>query len=378
MDLIDEIRALGARIPKQIQLLQTEQATKNALVMPFIGALGYNVFDPTEVMPEFTADIGTKQGEKVDYAIIKDGKPIMLFECKAAHVDLEEHVSQLFRYFAVTEARFGILTNGVLYRFHSDLDEPNKMDLRPFLEFNILEVDDALVEELKRFTKSSFDLDSTLEAASELKYTKEIKRVISEQLREPSDDFVRFFASQIYSGSQAGLRRRMTQSVRQKFAEHTKEALNQLINDRINERLKSAMTTEDEKTAKARTRPLDRSISEDTISDQGVTRTVTTEEELQGYYIVKAILHEVVDLKRVAFRDMTAHSVILLDDTNRRPICRLWFNRPQKYLGLINEQREEERVPIEDIDDIYKYADRLKATVSYYEQSRGEGQVVVA
>lgn len=369
MDLIDEIRALAARIPKQIQLLQTEQATKNALVMPFIGALGYNVFDPTEVMPEFTADIGTKQGEKVDYAIIKDGKPIMLFECKAAHVDLEEHVSQLFRYFAVTEARFGILTNGVFYRFHSDLDEANKMDLRPFLEFNILEVDDALVEELKRFTKSSFDLDSTLEAASELKYTKEIKRVISQQLREPSDDFVRFFASQIYSGSQAGLRRRMTQSVRQKFAEHTKDALNQLINDRINERLKSAMTTEDEKTVKARTRPLDSSASEDITSDQGVTRPVTTEEELQGYYIVKAVLRDVVDVRRIAMRDYVGHCGILLDDTNRKPICHFRFNTSQKYLVLMDEHRKEERIPIQDVDDIYQYADRLKVAVSYYERA---------
>ncbi len=79
MDFIDRIRDLSTRIPKQLEHIQTEEATKNALIMPFISALGYNVFDPTEVVPEFTADVGIKKGEKVDYAIHLDGKPIMLF-----------------------------------------------------------------------------------------------------------------------------------------------------------------------------------------------------------------------------------------------------------------------------------------------------------
>ena len=178
MTLIADIQTLASRMPNQIGHLYTEEATKNALVMPFINALGYNVFDPMEVVPEFTCDIGTKKGEKVDYAIMKDGRPIILFECKSATANLDEvHASQLFRYFTVTEARFGVLTNGVIYRFHSDLDEPNKMDLKPFLELNMLELDEALVDELNRFTKTSFDLDSNLEAAGELKYTREIKRI---------------------------------------------------------------------------------------------------------------------------------------------------------------------------------------------------------
>jgi predicted type IV restriction endonuclease len=122
MDFIDRIRELASRAPKQLPHIQTEEATKNALVMPFIGALGYNVFDPTEVTPELTADVGIKKGEKVDYAILQDGQPIMLFECKWHGAELKDgHASQLYRYFSVTHARFGVLTNGIIYRFFTDL-----------------------------------------------------------------------------------------------------------------------------------------------------------------------------------------------------------------------------------------------------------------
>jgi predicted type IV restriction endonuclease len=260
--------------------------------MPFIKALGYNIHDPTEVIPEFTADFGTKKSDRVDYAIMRDGKPIILFECKPATTNLDEqHASQLFQYFTATEARFGVLTNGIVYRFHTDLDETNKMDQKPFLEFNMLEIDETLIKELNRFTKTSFDLGTLLEAASELKYTKEIKRILSHQLRETSDDFVRLFASQIYSG-------KLTPSVRERFAQITRQALNEFINDRVYDRLKSAMATEGEPRSKEKAELTDIGISEEAASAQEEPGEVTTEEELQGFYIIKAILCDVVDVRR--------------------------------------------------------------------------------
>lgn len=150
MDFIDQIRVLASRIANTKDIIQTEEATKNAMIMPFIQALGYNVFDPLEVTPELVSDVGTKKGEKVDYAILKDGKPIILFECKKCGGDLSiNHASQLFRYFHVTEARFGVLTNGLIYRFFTDLEQPNKMDEKPFLEFNLLDFKDQDIDELK-------------------------------------------------------------------------------------------------------------------------------------------------------------------------------------------------------------------------------------
>jgi predicted type IV restriction endonuclease len=114
MDFIDQLRVLSARIKNTKDIVQTEEATKNAMVMPFIQILGYNPFDPLEVTPELVADVGTKKGEKVDYAILKDSKPIIIFECKKSGGDLSiSHAGQLFRYLHVTEAKFGVLTNGI-------------------------------------------------------------------------------------------------------------------------------------------------------------------------------------------------------------------------------------------------------------------------
>src|SRR5215210_6760083 len=141
MDFVEQLQALALKTEKLCSLLQTEEATKNALIMPFINILGYDIFDPMEVIPEFTADVGIKKGEKVDYAIQKDGKIIMLFECKHCGGDLNvKHASQLFRYFSVTDARIAVLTNGLTFRFFTDLEAPNKMDEKPFFEFNMAEI----------------------------------------------------------------------------------------------------------------------------------------------------------------------------------------------------------------------------------------------
>jgi len=362
MDFIDEIKALAARIPDTLEFIQTEEATKTALIMPFVRTLGYNTEDPREVVPEYIADVGDRKGEKVDYAIMKDGHPVILMECKAAGTTLgDQEAAQLSRYFTTTDVRFAVLTNGVVYRFYSDLDRVNRMDTTPFLEFNILQFEDALVDELKRFTKSAYDEDSTVQAATELKYTGEIKRILAQQLREPSDEFVRLFASKIHSGI-------ITQAVRERFGRYTRAAFNQFINDRVYDRLRSAMTSEGDTTAVGTVSAPETSASEDPASDGNDQDIVTTDEELQAFYIVKTLLHDVVDVKRIEMRDAKSFCAIHLDHTNRKPICRLWFNRTQKYLGLIDEQKREDRVPIDDLDDIYQYANRLRATVRYYDQ----------
>lgn len=145
--------------------------------MPFINALGYNVFDPSEVVPEFICDIGTKKGEKIDYAIMRDGKPIILIECKHVASDLNiNYASQLFRYFHVTEARIAILTNGLIYRLFTDLEQPNKMDERPFLEFDLTNFNENDVAEIKKLSKNSFSIEDILFAAYNLKYMRAFKK----------------------------------------------------------------------------------------------------------------------------------------------------------------------------------------------------------
>ncbi len=356
MDLIDRIKDIASRIPKQIEHIQTEEATKNAFIMPFISSLGYDVFNPMEVIPEFTADVGTKKGEKVDYAIKKDDDIIILIECKWSGADLhKDHASQLYRYFSSTEARFAILTNGIDYEFYSDIDEPNKMDSKPFFSFNVLHFEDHQINELKKFTKSAFSLEDILTTASTLKYTGAIKKILEEELKDPSDTFVRFFASQIYDG-------RLTQPVIEQFTDIVKEARTQFVNERINERLKSALSANKPET---NFEP-GLSVESNNEAPTGKDGIVTTQDEIDGYNIIKAILREVVDVKRVAMRDTKSYCGILLDDNNRKPVCRLHFNYAQKYLGVISGKNEE-RIEIDSVDDIFEYAARVKATVVEYE-----------
>ncbi len=154
MDFLDALKQFSARVGMLKDGIETEEATKMSLIVPFFQLLGYDVFNPTEFCPEYTADVGIKKGEKVDYAIILDKSPAILIECKWSGQCLDKHSSQLFRYFGTTKAKFGILTNGITYQFFTDLDEPNKMDLTPFLEFNILEFTENVANEEKNFTKT--------------------------------------------------------------------------------------------------------------------------------------------------------------------------------------------------------------------------------
>lgn len=194
MDFNDEIRQFAKRVERLLPQIKTEEATKTSLIMPFLKILGYDVFDPFEVHPEFIADIGIKKGEKVDYAILREGIPVILIECKH-HADLlEPHNSQLFRYFHTTEAKFSLLTNGLEYRFYTDLMIPNKMDEKPFFEFRITEMRDNEIAELRKFHKNVFDLDNISSTASELKYLNELRTLITSEMQNPTEDFVRYFA----------------------------------------------------------------------------------------------------------------------------------------------------------------------------------------
>lgn len=365
MDLIDRLRELAARIPKQLDYVQTEEATKSALVMPFIAALGYDVFNPLEVTPELNADVGLKKGEKVDYAIMQEGQPIILIECKHHTAPLTlENASQLYRYFGVTAARFAILTNGLTYRFYTDLDAPNKMDSKPFFELNLLEIDERGADELKKFTKSAFNVETILTTATELRYTREIKALVAQQFQEPTPEFMKFFIAQVYGG-------RLTQAAREQFEQITKRALRQFIADQVNERLKSALGSDAVvEVAAPMPTPSSAEAAVPEAAQEAKGSVTTTDEEHEAFLIIRAILREAVDVRRVVIRDVQSYCGILLDDNNRKPLARLYFNTQQKYLGLFGEARAEDRVPIEGLDDIYNYADRLRITVGLYDKAK--------
>lgn len=360
MEFLEKLNILAAKIRQQGASIQTEEATKNAFVMPFINAvLGYDVFDPTEVIPEYVCDVGTKKGEKIDYAIMKGGEVQILIECKKIGEALNvNHASQLFRYFHVTNARISILTNGQVYKFFTDLDAPNKMDEKPFLELDLLDIDEHVVPELQKLTKSAFDVESIISAAGELKYVGQIKKEIAAQFASPSDEFVKFFAAKVYDGI-------ITQKVRDQFGVLTRKATAQFLSDQVNDRLKSAMSSVALPSYTADVPAAGAGV--ETKAEQAEDLVVTTLEELEGFHIVKAIVRTVVDAKRVIHRDTQSYMGVLLDDNNRKPVCRLHFNRGQKYLGIFNKEKIETRHPITSLDEIYGFADQLKETVGYYD-----------
>jgi hypothetical protein len=363
MEFSELLSAMGQKVKNQREAITTEEATKNAFIMPFISTiLGYDVFDPLEVVPEFTADVGIKKGEKVDYAIMRDGEVQILIECKKSTEKLKiENASQLYRYFAVTNARIAILTNGVIYEFYTDLDAPNRMDAKPFLVLDLLDIDESLSGELSKLTKDIFDLDSIISAAGELKYVGQIKRSIAAQFREPEDEWIRFFTARVYE-------RAITQKVRDQFTPLVIKAAKQFLNEQVNERLKSALggadytTTDSASHADAVTS--NAAAQEDLNRD---TELETTLEELEGYQIVKAIACSEVRPQRVVHRDSKSYFAVILDDNNRKPIARLHFNgKSTKYLGLFDSEKNETRHEIDSLDDIYQHADHIRETVRTY------------
>ena len=351
MDFKDAIKQLSDRIVKQKELVHTEEATKHAFVMPFLQVLGYDVFNPLEVVPEFIADIGIKKGEKVDYAIIKDEKPIILIECKHWSADLDPHSSQLFRYFHTTKAKFAILTNGLESKFYSDLDEKNKMDEKPFFIFDLNDVRDNQIEELKKFHKNYFDTDTIVSTASELKYLGQLKSLLNVEFNNPSQDFVKHFAKQIYT---AGI---ITQKILDQFTELTKKSTQLYINDLITERLKLALQKEE--TDQKNIAPVEN------LADAEEKNTIT-QDEIDSFNIVKSILRRHVPLGKISYRYAQSYFPINFEDNNRKPICRMHLGGSKKYIGLFNGDKHETKVELITLDDIFLHSEHLIKTVDGY------------
>lgn len=353
MDFKDIIKQLSERVAKMKSQILTEEATKTAFVMPFLTALGYDVFNPTEVVPEFIADIGIKKGEKVDYAIMKDSKPIILIECKHWSADLNPHNSQLFRYYHTTEAKFGILTNGIHYRFYTDLTAPNKMDEKPFFEFKIDEIRDNQVEKLKEFHKHLFNLQSINNTASELKYLNEIRVMLCNDITEPSDEFIKYFAKNIYPSA-------VTSKILEQFRGLVKKSYQQYINDAITDKLNAIIEKNN-----AEQRERDEAFRQANEPQ----RIVTTQEEFDAFYIIRAILRIKIPISRIHYRDAQSYFSVLLDDNNRKPICRIYLSDKKKQIGLFDSQNETKQ-DLNSIDDIYQLSDRIINTAIKYDNQK--------
>lgn len=347
MSIEERLRTIAERVKSHSSAMLTEEAVKTSVVLPFLSALGYDVFDPNEIIPEFTADVPGKNAEKVDYAIKLDGEIRVLVECKPITTNLDKvHLAQLFRYFTVTPAKFAILTNGRSFHFHTDLEAPNKLDERPFFTFDLSDIQAHTIAELSKFAKVGFNIDAILQSATRLKYTSAIKKEITALMEAPNEDFVRMVVAPVQTG-------RFTAQVREQLTPLVKNAFREIIRDSVQSRLSTAL---------ADTAAIDVGADQAVIDDDEI---VTTDEEREGFMIVRAIVRETLKADRVVMRDQRSYCGILVDNNNRRPLARLHFNRSIKYVGLFDGDKEE-KVKIDSLDQIYDLTDRLRATARFY------------
>ncbi|MDF2678784.1 MAG: uncharacterized protein K0Q97_3138, partial [Bacillota bacterium] len=335
--------------------IETEEATKTSIIMPFFQTLGYDVFNPSEFVPEFTADVGIKKGEKVDYAILNNKEPVILIECKSIKEELTKHDSQLFRYFGTTKAKFAILTNGVVYRFYTDLDEPNKMDEKPFLEINMLDLKDAQIPELKKFHKDNFDLNQIIDTASELKYIGLMRNVLKEEFSNPSDEFVRLIlGSGVYDGVK-------TQNIVDRYKPILKKSLIDYINDLVNDKIQTALKSDASENEEIVPDSAEETLETD---EANINKINTTHDELESFYIVKSILREIISPSRLFYKDTQSYFGILIDNKVTRWLCRICFRESGNYISgnyivIPNESKEGIKYSIDTVDDIYKLSSAL-------------------
>ena len=344
MELEAKLSDLTKTIKEHREVLATEEAAKNALVMPFIQSLGYNVFSPSEVIPEFTADVGTKKGEKVDYAILSGGKVSFLIECKPANSDLTiQHASQLFRYFSVTEARIAILTNGVIFQFYSDIERPNQMDEKPFFVLDMERPKKSDFQTLESFTKESFDIERIVAEAGHLKMQSLVGKELEQEFSKPSEEFVRLIAARVHDG-------RITASIKERFENLILASINDLIRRKVNQRLTSALDASN---------PAEHGKAQKSLEED----SETTATEIEGYNIVKAICTRTVEPSRITIRDAKSYCAILLDDNNRKTIARMHFNSESAMQIGTFVGKEETRHRIASPAGIYDLQKQLLARV---------------
>ncbi len=227
------------------------------------------------------------------------------------------------------------------------------MDEKPFLEFDIVDMKDQHIDELKKFHKSYFDVNNILSSASELKYTNEIKTILTTEFKSPSEDFVKYFAQRVYP-------KKITSNVLFQFSDLVKKSVHQVISDLITDRLKSAIDKEKDEQLNNQT-----AIAEPQEAEKE-KQIETTADEIESFFIVKSILRTLVDSNRITYRDAQSYFAILLDDNNRKAICRIYLNSNKKSIGIFDSAKKETKNEIFTLDDIYTFSDQLKATVETY------------
>ena len=332
----EKLNILKQKIVAQQDRFATEESTKTALVLPFIQLLGYDIFNPDQVLPEYNCDLVKNKGEKVDYALLIKNKIEIIIECKGFNVDLTPHRNQLSRYFVSSKAKYGVLTNGVDYQFFTDLDNENLMDNAPFFQFSLKNYSSTDVETLQQFCFNNFDAKIINKNASESKIITEVTNEIKNLFDKPSPDIIKLFTRATYKG-------RYTESAISKLTTLFKRALNKYVNDRVSNQLNSILD-----------------------SEENNNKIVTTEKEKQAFYIVQSILQDLIPTQDVVLKDQVSKCLILYKNDNSKPLLKLYFNDESNLEIELFDSESSRKISISAVEEIYNYKMNIISTGNNY------------
>lgn len=285
-----EIRILSSTIEDIKKLVDTEEGTKSSFILPFLQCLEYNVFNPLELKAECVADIGAKKGEKVDYVIYSEDEPIIAIECKKWAENLDNHHNQLVRYFHTTKVKIAILTNGIIYKFFSDFNEPNILDSEPFFTFNIGKFTDSDLSFLNNFTKNNFNFNALKIYVDKINYKFKVKNEIINLLTNPDKDLITYLIRKCGYV-------RVTERIYNECEPLIKKILEEILIPKSNQ------------------------VKNETKSIKVEKKIITTKEELEVYELIKNSFPEY----NITYKDYLNWFSIVLDNTTKKIIARVKF-----------------------------------------------------
>lgn len=355
MSFIDDIIDLRDKIAsyQEQHVINNEESTKRFLIIPFLKALGYNTDNPFDFRPEYCTDTNSKYEDRIDYAIFDNGVPVILIEAKACTEPIEgkEKIrKQLHHYFGSSKAKLGILTNGVVYHFFTDLEQANIMDKKPFFVFNLLESDDQILHRLRDFTKENFLKSDISQHAKNLMVEKSTKEYLLTQLENPDPDFINFLLKRIETGGL--LKGRITSKITKEYTETIKKAMKMFIMDRLQTALQDKQEQEQEKQSSKDTDPVK------TVDEEQESGIITTDEEIGAFNVVQMLLRDHVDVNRIQYKDTKSYFVIYVDSKSKW-LCRIYVDARKKRV-VINTRPERMTFEFEHVSEIANHRAELE------------------
>lgn len=338
-EFISKIHKHAEHIKKVAEHCTTEETTKQALILPMLDILGFNAYDPTKVQAEYRAEYrGVKSTDRIDYALMLNGEPVAFIEAKSYGEELSNHEGQLERYFnSATNVLIAAITNGVEWRFFTDLNEKNTMDEDPFLVVDFSKLEESQISRLYHFRRDGFKPDHLKEIAEESVYLNLFTDTIRNNLREPGIEFLRFIARQ------SEIRRQLNAGFLESIAPIVKRAVGSAISDMVVSGLSAKQEPEKQ----------EHIVEVDIYADQvdaDNPKIITTYQERQIYDFTKSLLPEVED--RLISRDTESYFTVLYDGKTNRWLFRYYGDRKEPIIVLpiditAQMQKEIERAGLE-------------------------------